>query len=230
MAIRPEPDDMSPPQDWSASERRLWSAFRDGSMLDLRTGVAAEDDPASGAAWGPERQIRAHAIALLLLGGPPASPGKIRALRVTGARVTGELDLTSAIIDCEIDFDACSFSEVLSLRHASTLAVYLQKSHLPELSAEALRCPVLDMRDAVVEGNVWIQASDFTIDLNLDRAKVGGWINGNVVTIGTWFNGRFGLTVGKWLSLSSARIGVLTCARPRSAFQEAPKRHWAPIC
>lgn len=198
---------MSPPQDWSASERRLWSAFRDGSMLDLRTGVAAEDDPASGAAWGPERQIRAHAIALLLLGGPPASPGKIRALRVTGARVTGELDLTSAIIDCEIDFDACSFSEVLSLRHASTLAVYLQKSHLPELSAEALRCPVLDMRDAVVEGNVWIQASDFTIDLNLDRAKVGGWINGNVVTIGTWFNGRFGLTVGKWLSLSSARIG-----------------------
>ncbi len=207
MANRPERDDLAPPDDWSVPERRLWSAYRDGGMLDLRTGVAADDDPASGERWGPERRIRAHVIALLLLAGPPATPGKVRALRVTGARVTGALDLTSAVVDCEIDFDACSFSEALSLRHASTLAVYLQKSHLPELSAEALRCPSLDMRDAVVDGNVWIQASEFTIDLNLDRARVGGWINGNVLTIGTWFNGRFGLSVGKWLSLSSARIG-----------------------
>ncbi|MCL6735929.1 hypothetical protein [Streptomyces neyagawaensis] len=207
MANRPEPDDLSPPEEWSAPERRLWSAFRAGSMLDLRTGVATGDAPAGGAEWGPERQIRADVIALLLLDGPPATPGKVRALRVSGARVTGELDLTSATVDCEIDFDACSFSDVLSLRHATTLAVYLCGSHLPELSAEALHCPSLDMRDAVVEGNVWIQASDFTIDLNLDRAKVGGWINGNVLTIGTWFNGRFGLSVGKWLSLASARIG-----------------------
>ncbi|WP_157878096.1 hypothetical protein [Streptomyces torulosus] len=207
MANRLEPDDLSPPEEWSAPERRLWSAFRDGSMLDLRTGVATGDAPADGAEWGPERQIRAHVIAFLLLDGPPATPGRVRALRVSGARVTGELDLTSATIDCEIDFDACSFSDVLSLRHATTLAIYLQGSHLPELSAEALHCPSLDMRDAVVEGNVWIQASDFTVDLNLDRAKVGGWINGNVLTIGTWFNGRFGLSVGKWLSLASARIG-----------------------
>ncbi|MFI1183620.1 oxidoreductase [Streptomyces sp. NPDC020799] len=207
MATRPEPDDLSPPADWSAPERRLWSAFRNGSMLDLRTGIAVDDDPVDGAAWGPERQISAHVIALLLLDGPPANPGKVRALRVTGARVTGELDLTSAAIDCEIDFDACSFSDALSLRHATTLAVYLQGSHLPELSAEALRCPGLDMRDAVVEGNVWIQGSDITLDLNLDRAKVGGWINGNLLTIGSWFNGRFGLSIGNWLSLSSARIG-----------------------
>lgn len=185
----------------------MWSAFRDGSMLDLGSGSAVDDDPATGAAWGPERQIRAHVIALLLLDGPPASPGKVRALRVTGARVTGELDLTAATIDCEIDFDACSFSDVLSLRHATTLAVYLQGSHLPELSAEALRCPGLDMRDAVVEGNVWIQGSDISIDLNLDRAKIGGWINGNLLTIGSWFNGRFGLSIGMRLTLASARIG-----------------------
>lgn len=105
----------------------------------------------------------------------------MRELRVTGARVTGAVDLTSATVDCEVDFDACSFSEVLSLRHASALAVYLQKSHLPELIAEALCCPSLDLRDAVVEGNVWIQGSHFTTDLNLDRAQVGGWINGHVL-------------------------------------------------
>ncbi|MFF4007492.1 hypothetical protein [Streptomyces sp. NPDC001717] len=157
------PDDLPAPEEWSDPERRLWSAFRDGGVLDLCTGVASEDDPAGGAAWGPERQIRALVIAQLLLEGPPARPGKVRALRVTGARVTGALDLTSATVDCEIDFDACSFAEVLSLRHASALAVYLQKSHLPELSAEALRCPSLDLRDAVVEGNVWIQGSQFSI-------------------------------------------------------------------
>ncbi len=213
MANRPEPDILSPPEDWSAPERRLWSAFRDGSMLDSSAGVAVNVNPVTGAAWGPERQIRAHVIAVLLLDGPPARPGKVRALHIAGARVTGELDLTSATIDCEIHFDACSFSGVLSLRHATTLAVYLCRSYLPELSAEALRCPLLDMRDAVVEGNLWIQGSDITIDLNLDRAKVGGWINGNLLTIGSWFNGRFGLSVGKWLALASARINGVDLRR-----------------
>ncbi|MEU2427324.1 hypothetical protein ABZ619_41090 [Streptomyces sp. NPDC007851] len=119
----------------------------------------------------------------------------------------GVLDLTSATIGYEIDFDSCSFSESVSLRHATTLAVYLSGSHLPELSAEALTCPGLDMRNAVVEGNIWIQGSNITLDLNLDRAHVGGGINGNLLTIGSWFNGRFGLSVGKWLALASARIG-----------------------
>lgn len=207
MANYPEPDDLSPPEGWSVPERRMWSAFRDGSVLDLRSGSAADDDPATGPTWGPERQLRAHVIALLLLDGPPASPGKVRALRVTGARVTGELDLASATINCEIDFDACSFSDALGLRHATTLAVCLQGSHLPELSAETLRCPLLDMGDAVVEGNVWLQGSAISTDLTLDRAKIGGWVNGNLLTIGSWFNGRFGLSIGSWLALASARIG-----------------------
>lgn len=33
------------------------------------------------------------------------------------------------------------------------------------------------------------------------------WINGNLLTIGSWFNGRYGLSIGEWLSLASARIG-----------------------
>ncbi|MFF7082487.1 hypothetical protein [Streptomyces lavendulae] len=175
-------------------------------MLDLRTGVAADDDPGNGSTWGTERQVRGAVIAVLLLAGPAARPGRVRALRLAGARVTGELDLTSAIIDCEIHFEVCSFSGVLSLRHATSLSVSLCGSSLPELSAEALRCPGLDMRDAVVEGNVWVQGSDITIDLNLDRARVGGWINGNLLTIGSWFNGRHGLSVGRFVSLAGARI------------------------
>ncbi|MFF4219309.1 hypothetical protein [Streptomyces nondiastaticus] len=213
MTSPPEPDNLSPPDDWSTPERRLWSAFRDGSILDLRAGLPADDNPTTGTAWGADRQIRGWVIAVLLLDGPPARSGKVRALHVAGARVTGELNLTSATIDCEVHFDACSFSDVLSLRHATTLSVYLCGSHLPELSAEALHCPVLDMRDVIVEGNVWIQGSNITIDLNLDRANVGGWINGNLLTIGSWFNGRFGLSVGKWLSLASARINGVDLRR-----------------
>lgn len=76
MANRPEPDDLSPPEEWSAPERRLWPAFRAGSMLDLRTGVATGDAPAGGAEWGPERQIRADVIALLLLDGRPPLLGR----------------------------------------------------------------------------------------------------------------------------------------------------------
>lgn len=174
---------------------------------------------ATGVRGGTERQVRGAVIAVLLLAGPAAPPGRVRALRLAGARVTGELDLTSAIIDCEIHCEVCSFSGVLSLRHATSPSVSLCGSSLPELSAEALRCPGLDMRDAVVEGNVWVQGSDITIDLNLDRARVGGWINGNLLTIGSWFNGRHGLSVGRFVSLAGARINGSTYGNPTSTPQ-----------
>ncbi|MEV1168455.1 hypothetical protein [Nonomuraea sp. NPDC049784] len=205
-----------PPRRWNPAERRLWQVFREGQELNLRTGVPAEDDPTSGPSWSARRRIRAEVIATLLLNGPAAATGRVRSLRLTGARVTGRLDLRGAVIDCGLDMTGCSFEDELDLTLASVESLGLNECQLPELSPEVLRARTFMMRDAHVEGNVWIQGSRIDLDVDLDRTRVGGLLNANLVVIGGDFNGRNwprhderpgpGLIVGGSLNLASAQV------------------------
>ncbi|MFI6739131.1 hypothetical protein ACIBI9_39935 [Nonomuraea sp. NPDC050451] len=205
-----------PPRDWNPAERRLWRAFQEGQELDLRTGVPDEDDPATGPAWPAERRIRAQVIAALLLNGPPPASGRVRSLRLTGARVTGGLDLRGAVIDCGLDLTGCFMDSALDLTLASVESVCLNGCRLPELSAEVLRARTFMMRDAFVEGNVWIQGSRIDLDIDLDRTRVGGLLNANLVIVGGDFNGRNwhrhqerpgrGLIVGGSLNFAGAQV------------------------
>lgn len=152
-------------------------------------------------------EIPAAVIAELLLHGPDAETGRVRALHLVGARVTGELNLAAAAIDCEIALERCEFEHTIVLQHATTQAVYLRGCAIPELDAEALQCPGLDMRDAAVSGNVWLQGARINGDLNLDRVTIGGFLSGNLLTVDWWFNGRDGLAVTGSTSLRGARLG-----------------------
>lgn len=123
--IVPEISTRRAPRGWSPAERRLWRAFQDGQALDLRTGLPAEDDPAAAPSWPPERRIRAQVIAALLLCGPAAATGRVRSMRLTGAWVTGRLDLCGAVIDCGLDLTECSFEAGINLTLASADSVGL---------------------------------------------------------------------------------------------------------
>ncbi|GAA1738923.1 oxidoreductase [Nonomuraea bangladeshensis] len=205
-----------PPRDWNPAERRLWRAFQEGQELDLRTGVPDEDDPATGPAWTAARRIRAQVIAALLLNGPASASGRVRSLRLTGARVTGRLDLRGAVIDCGLDLVGCFLDSELDLTLASAESVYLNGCRLPELSAEVLRARTFMMRDAHVEGDVRIQGSRIDLDIDLDRTRVGGLLNANLVIVGGDFNGRnwhrheerpgAGLVVGGSLNFAGAQV------------------------
>jgi hypothetical protein len=54
--------------DLTPAERRVWEAFPLGEGVDFRED--ADDDPAAGASWGPERTVRAEVLRALLLDGP----------------------------------------------------------------------------------------------------------------------------------------------------------------
>jgi hypothetical protein len=54
--------------DLTTAERRLCQAATQGRLLDLRVRRAAEDHPAQGPGWGPERQIRSQVLFQLLSG------------------------------------------------------------------------------------------------------------------------------------------------------------------
>ncbi|MFF4951467.1 oxidoreductase [Streptomyces chattanoogensis] len=152
-------DELTPP------ERELWDAFPEGRRVDLRTGTPEADDPAAGAQWGPERSVRAAVVAALLLGANDERSGAVAALLLTGARITGRLDLSGAEIRHAFSLDGCRFEEAVSMWGASTRTIGLANSWVPGIDAGLARIEgALDLRRSAIEGG----------SLTLVNARVAG--------------------------------------------------------
>ncbi|GGQ27144.1 hypothetical protein [Streptosporangium pseudovulgare] len=132
----------------SQAERRLCEAFARGDEADLRTGDPEKDDPQQGGEWSDERRVRATVIAALLLSDEQAAPGRVAAVRLRGARVTGELALAHAEVNFPLSLEGCWFEEPVCLDEAATRTVSLTRSVLPGLNAN----------DTRIEGHLWLNA------------------------------------------------------------------------
>ncbi|WP_436845835.1 hypothetical protein [Streptomyces tibetensis] len=145
-----EIDDMTP------AEERVWRAFPRGQDVDFRS--PAEEDAREGAAegahWGPERTVRAAVLRALLLSAPQED-GETAALRLAGARITGELLLQYADVDHAVRLSDCLFEDT------------------PVLYAARLR--QLNLRGSVLRGEVRLSGASVagTIDLDEARLRVG---------------------------------------------------------
>lgn len=70
-----------------------WDRSNGEMRIDLRTGQASRDDPATGPSWGAERTIEADFVASVITNRDRRSPaGRARAVRVYGARIAGAID------------------------------------------------------------------------------------------------------------------------------------------
>jgi hypothetical protein len=150
----------------SGAERRLVAAAAKGTMADLRTGDAEADDPKTGAKWGTGRQIRAELLTELLTGqrNPGGRPARI--IKLTGARITGSLDLEAATLTCPLVLQDCYFDEAVNLNEATAPAIRLPGCHLPGLKASQLR----------TSGDLELRRTKFTTnsEVNLLDAHIGG--------------------------------------------------------
>ncbi|MDX6330137.1 MAG: hypothetical protein QOI83_2520, partial [Streptomycetaceae bacterium] len=133
-----EPPDITPPRDWTAVEHGLWEAFRLGEVYDLRTGIPERDDPATDRYWGPDRTVRAEAIAKLLLDGPPAVSGRVSAVKVSGAQVSGQLNLSGGHVTPYVEMHDCRFDQQLLLPECSFTTLRLVHCAIPRLEAARL--------------------------------------------------------------------------------------------
>src|ERR1700716_2121400 len=86
----------------------------------------------------PGHAVRAEVIRDLLLGrhGDRLDP---RGLRVTGARITGQLDLTGLHSPIALALNRCWFEQVLVAGNAHLPSLQLTGSHIPALDADGLR-------------------------------------------------------------------------------------------
>lgn len=117
--------------DLSQAEQRLWEASSRGELVDLRSSPA--DGPERAATWTRHRHVRAEVIAALVLGSASPEPGSVVRLRLAGARVTGELDLSHAPVQHPVEFEDCLFDAGIILEEASTRSVKLRGCFAPVL-------------------------------------------------------------------------------------------------
>jgi hypothetical protein len=87
--------------DLSAAELKLLSAAGEGTLAECGTNANESDlasDATHGISWGPERTIQADLIRWLAVHREAAALVDTRGIQVYGARITGELDLSSTAV------------------------------------------------------------------------------------------------------------------------------------
>jgi hypothetical protein len=145
---------------------QLREAIWTGRLVDLRTRDAMADNPAQGAGWPAERTVPAALLAELLA--TTEGSRRPRALRLAGARITGQLDLEAAELACPLRLEGCWFAEPPILDEAQAPSVRLPGCHLPGLSANQV----------TIRGNLELRGGfTATGEVSLAGAHVGGQLS-----------------------------------------------------
>lgn len=194
--------------DLSEPERLAWDAFARGAPVDVGAGPADLD---AGAAWGPERTVRAEVVRALLLGAGPAEPGYVPGVRLQGARITGPLDLAGATLTTSLACTDCWFDDEVGLAGASARAIRLEHCRLPGLDATRIRVDgILSLDGAIVAAGVRLGQARITGQLSLRGATAGPDAEGIAVGAdGLCVTGDIdltGLTADGAVSLSGAQV------------------------
>ena len=121
------------------------------------------------------RRVRAGLIRFLLLGGPGAPALHEKGIRVSGAWVTGALDLEGCRVPRDIGLLDCLFEEAPVLRSAIIDTLAFDGSDLPGLAANRLdaRGDLL-FRSAVIRGRIELRGARIGGDMVFDGARLDG--------------------------------------------------------
>ncbi|WP_327698793.1 membrane-associated oxidoreductase [Streptomyces sp. NBC_00459] len=153
----------------TTAEALVWRAFPKGEPVDFRE--AAAENAADGADWGPERTIRASVLRALLLSTP--QDGEIPRLRLSGARITGHLNLMYAVVDHPLHLRYCHFDESPDLYGTRLRQLNLRGSVLPSVNLASTRIDgPLRMTRCRVRGPVRLAGAEVAGALFLDDAEL----------------------------------------------------------
>ncbi|MFI1676746.1 membrane-associated oxidoreductase [Streptomyces sp. NPDC020607] len=150
----------------SADERLVWEAYPLGRAVDFREAPSVRVARAV-------RTVRAEVLRALLLDGP-RQEGEVPVLRVTGARITGRLDLQYAEVEAAVHLWACVFDETPDLYGARLRQLNLGESVLPGFDATTLRVDgLLRMSGCRIRGPVRLAGARIAGAVFLDGAVLG---------------------------------------------------------
>ncbi|HEX5569098.1 MAG TPA: oxidoreductase [Streptomyces sp.] len=158
----------------TTAEWGMWQAFRNGGEHDLRSGEPELDDPGGGHEWGPHRTVRARIIALLLLHGPPPLLGRVASLHLTGAYITGRLDLSGGTVEPYFELRQCRFEQGVLMPECRLTTARMIGCHIPRLEASRLSTEGdLHLPRCTVPGGIRLTDAAIGTDLMLNEVTVG---------------------------------------------------------
>lgn len=142
-------------------EREMLSKAEAGELLDLGKGPFKLEEMK---AWGRSRTIRAEVLQHLLV----SQTGRVhpKGVRLRGLRISGRLDLESAILRCPLRMEDCYFSNrgSIKLDYATVPLLALSGCHLPGLTGDTL----------VVNKDFQLEGSTCTGPVHLPDANIAG--------------------------------------------------------
>lgn len=208
-----EPQEGEAPDWLSAAELGMWQAFRNGSTYDLSTYDPRRDDPFDPHGWGANRSVRARVIALLLLSGPPALPGRVAALKMRGVRITGTLTLAGGTIAPYVELDRCLFDNEIVLPESHFTTLRMAGCAIPRLEAARLHTEGdLHLPRCRVERGIRLTDAQIGTDLLISQIEVrpdrmGRAITADGMTVAQDLQADQIETYGE-VSLRGAKVGV----------------------
>lgn len=166
-------DQVRRPRRLNPAERRLWQAYPSGAWVDLREGSLQADDPAEGERWGAEREVRAEVVAALLLGAADPQPGKVPGIRLAGARIVGDLNVSDATVDAKLHLLNCSIPGNVDLTDTTIRGVRLRGCDVKRIRAgRATVDGLFDLDGSVVHEGVRLDNAHIKGQLRLSVAEL----------------------------------------------------------
>ncbi|MDH2389931.1 MULTISPECIES: oxidoreductase [Streptomyces] len=208
-----EPLDDGPPEGLSPTELRMWEAFRSGSTCDLSESDPVRNDPFSPWPWGADRSVRASIVARLLLSGPSAKPGRVAALKLRGANISGTLKLAGGNVTPYVELTGCRFESELLMPEAHFTTVRMVGCAIPRLEGARLRTEGdLHLPRCRVEHGIRLTDAQIGTDLLLNQIQVrpdrrGRAITADGLSVAQDLQAELIETYGE-VSLRGAKIGV----------------------
>lgn len=193
----------------SPAEQRLWQAFPSGAWVEfgeVTTGPgrpAGENAPEDGDSWGPERTIRAEVITALLLGAREAGTGAVPAVRLRGARITGQITVRGGNLEHELVLSGCHLDEPIDLNSSMTRTLRFTDCRIPGFNGGGMR----------VAGHLSLSGSWITGTVRVSRAQFesGFWLAGTkIVADSEWalYAGAMVVDAGMFLHNADISGGV----------------------
>ncbi|RFU43478.1 hypothetical protein DZF91_00995 [Actinomadura logoneensis] len=156
---------MSEPPGLTPAERRVWHAFPTGAEV-----VFGDDRPPGP---DPDRTVRAHVINQLLLGGGETRDGFVAAVRIRGAYVIGQIELSGGVVRHELRLRFCRLVEPPFITNCRTSTLRFTDCLLPGLDAGGLHADgTLSLSRSVVEGEIRLPRAQLLGGFRLNDAVV----------------------------------------------------------
>lgn len=149
----------------SSAEATIVAHLQHGDLDRLGDGLRPEQED-------PERTVRAELLRLLILGSDGNRLHE-KGLRLSGAWITGMLDLEGCRIPRDIGLKDCRFDASPVLRSAIIDNLFLDGSSLPGLQADRLEA----------RGCLSIRSAAFTGQIRIPGARIGGSIEADGASI-----------------------------------------------